>query len=129
MPSSPLSCLPDSEYYFSEANLERDKYLRSIMDQRGFVELSEIAKFRRIVNLQADADMLWLSSVLLYPRQILDAVYDSDLLDVEGWEGGEEEEIAAEEELVMTKLRPRENPERWVMLDQTAAPHSQQDTC
>ncbi len=47
-----------SEYYFSASNLERDVYMRSIMDDHGFVQLLEIIKFRRMVNLCATADMV-----------------------------------------------------------------------
>ena len=41
-----------SEYYFSDDNLSRDKYLRSMMDHEGFVKLHIIFKFRRIQILQ-----------------------------------------------------------------------------
>merc|ERR1711972_636483 len=36
------------EYYFSEKNLPKDNYLRSRMNADGWVQLSEIARFRRV---------------------------------------------------------------------------------
>lgn len=39
------------EYYFSPTNLERDVYLRQLMDEEGFVPLEMIAKFPRMVQM------------------------------------------------------------------------------
>ena len=39
------------EFYFSEQNLERDIYLRSLMDPEGYVSVREIMSFRRIQTL------------------------------------------------------------------------------
>lgn len=81
------------EYYFSPANLLQDAYLRSVMDEDGFVSLKEIVQFRRVAKLQADAGM------------ILDAVYGSQVLEVVWAE--QQEEGSAEEELMGTKLRAK----------------------
>ena len=39
------------EYYFSPKNLHRDIYLRSLMDNDGYVNIAEIVKFNRIREL------------------------------------------------------------------------------
>lgn len=53
-----ISCaylLLRSEYYFSADNLVYDTYLHGLMDGEGFVHLSEIANFRRVVKLNVNA--------------------------------------------------------------------------
>jgi hypothetical protein len=47
-----------SEYYFSAENLIYDTYLRKLMDAEGFVDLTEIAQFRRIVKLAPSAHLV-----------------------------------------------------------------------
>lgn len=47
-----------SEYYFSAENLIYDVYLRKLMDTEGFVDLTEIAQFRRIVKLAPSAHLV-----------------------------------------------------------------------
>ncbi|XP_043198956.1 la-related protein 7-like [Amphibalanus amphitrite] len=46
------------EFYFSDANLTRDKYLRSLMEKDKFIPLSEFVKFARIRSLSASLDDL-----------------------------------------------------------------------
>lgn len=46
------------EYYFSAANLEKDFYLKSLMDQDGWVETSALAKFNRMKQMNADAETI-----------------------------------------------------------------------
>jgi hypothetical protein len=46
------------EYYFCPANLQRDTYLRSLMDAEGWVCLAEIAKFNRVSDLLSRAQRL-----------------------------------------------------------------------
>ncbi|KAF0291798.1 La-related protein 7 [Amphibalanus amphitrite] len=46
------------EFYFSDANLTRDKYLRSLMEKDKFIPLSEFFKFARIRSLSASLDDL-----------------------------------------------------------------------
>ena len=40
-----------AEYYFSDANIGKDHYLRQLMDPEGFVPVKEIAKFNRLKML------------------------------------------------------------------------------
>jgi hypothetical protein len=47
-----------SEYYFSVENLCKDLYLRSKMDEEGYVLISEIASFNRIRFLTGDVGMV-----------------------------------------------------------------------
>lgn len=58
------------EYYFSFENLSRDSYLKSMMDSEGYVNLQEIANFKRIQNLLAS------------PQMIVDAVKMSNLVEL-----------------------------------------------
>lgn len=44
-----------SEYYFSN-----DWYLRSFMDEEGFVSAEEIAKFHKIANMNVPPDLVGL---------------------------------------------------------------------
>ena len=46
------------EYYFSEQRLVHDIYLRQLMDEDGFVSLSFIAKFPRIILMNVPSDMV-----------------------------------------------------------------------
>eukprot|EP00928_Gymnodinium_smaydae_P026878 TRINITY_DN20967_c0_g2_i1.p1 TRINITY_DN20967_c0_g2~~TRINITY_DN20967_c0_g2_i1.p1 ORF type:complete len:548 (+),score=162.89 TRINITY_DN20967_c0_g2_i1:95-1738(+) len=41
------------EYYFSEENLPKDKYLRSILDDKGWVKLADLAAFPRLQGMGA----------------------------------------------------------------------------
>lgn len=82
------------EYYFSMDNLQRDTYLKSKMDDEGFVLLGEIAKFRRISCLRPS------------PQMILDAVCNSSLLEVVGGDNSMD--------LNSTKIRNLENPTQWI---------------
>jgi hypothetical protein len=36
------------EFYFSDGNLVKDNYLKSLMDEGGFVKLGQISHFHRI---------------------------------------------------------------------------------
>lgn len=44
------------EYYFSVRNISHDFYLRSLMDEEGWVSLEEITNFPKIQRLGVDAD-------------------------------------------------------------------------
>ncbi|XP_071697860.1 la-related protein 1C-like [Rutidosis leptorrhynchoides] len=46
------------EYYFSDANLVKDNYLRSNMDEEGWVPVTLIAGFRRVQSLTTDIQMI-----------------------------------------------------------------------
>lgn len=60
-----------SEYYFSAQNLEKDRYLRSIMDIDGYVVLNEIAKFRRISGMHPTHEMVCLSPLFCFECWLL----------------------------------------------------------
>ena len=46
------------EFYFSENNLVRDTFLRSHMDENGWVQISVIAKFNRVALLCTDLEKI-----------------------------------------------------------------------
>ncbi|KAJ4883879.1 hypothetical protein Rs2_33972 [Raphanus sativus] len=46
------------EYYFSDENLVRDDYLKSLMDNQGWVDVFFIAEFRRIRGMTDDIDLI-----------------------------------------------------------------------
>ncbi|CAL9046197.1 unnamed protein product [Musa banksii] len=60
------------EYYFSNGNLQTDQYLISLMDEQGWVSISEIATFRRVKKMTSDISL------------ILDALRSSHLIEVQG---------------------------------------------
>ncbi len=64
------------EYYFSDENLTKDTYLRSLMDGNGYVNIGEIIKFRRINIL--------LQCVGGSPLVVRDAVLTSEKLELSG---------------------------------------------
>merc|ERR1711998_222083 len=59
------------EFYFSPQNLVRDTYLKSLMDQEGYVRIEQIMPFNRIKQLMAD------------PYLVLEAVQTSRELDID----------------------------------------------
>ncbi|KAJ8540889.1 hypothetical protein K7X08_001705 [Anisodus acutangulus] len=50
-PNLPLSLVNQIEYYFSDANLVKDDFLRLKMDEEGWVPIKLIANFPRVKNL------------------------------------------------------------------------------
>ncbi|XP_075484919.1 la-related protein 1C-like [Primulina tabacum] len=60
MPMNPLSNLIVSQidYYFSEANLVKDNFLRSNMDDQGWVPITLIASFPRVQQLTHDIPLI-----------------------------------------------------------------------
>ncbi|KAJ7550692.1 hypothetical protein O6H91_07G112700 [Diphasiastrum complanatum] len=60
------------EYYFSIENLCRDIFLRSKMDDQGFIPVSVIASFNRVKMLTTNEKL------------ILDALCNSDIVEVQG---------------------------------------------
>jgi len=59
------------EFYFSPQNLVRDTYLKSLMDENGYVRIEQIMPFNRIIQLMAD------------PYLVLEAVQTSRELDID----------------------------------------------
>lgn len=68
----PVKILQQIEYYFSEENLKKDDYLKSNMDEEGWVPLSLIAGFRRVQSLTSDIQL------------ILNSLRDSTVIEVQG---------------------------------------------
>ncbi|MED6180789.1 hypothetical protein PIB30_013682 [Stylosanthes scabra] len=60
------------EYYFSDANLVKDEYLRSNMDEQGWVPITLIANFPRVKNLTSNIQL------------ILDSLRGSAIVEVQG---------------------------------------------
>ncbi|KAH7292302.1 hypothetical protein KP509_29G061100 [Ceratopteris richardii] len=74
------------EYYFSIENLCRDIFLRSNMDEQGFIPVSVIANFNRVKMLTPN------------PGLILDALRNSSVVEVQG-----------------DKLRKRDDWAKWLL--------------
>uniref|UniRef100_A0A5B7AK57 Putative la-related protein 1A n=1 Tax=Davidia involucrata TaxID=16924 RepID=A0A5B7AK57_DAVIN len=60
------------EYYFSDVNLQNDRYLLSLMDDKGWVPISKIADFKRVKKMSTDIPF------------ILDALQSSSAVEVQG---------------------------------------------
>ena len=72
----PFILLPCSDYYFSEANLTKDVFLRQQMDSEGFIPAALIASFRRMQTLLGGA------AATETIQTIVQAVQDSDVIEV-----------------------------------------------
>lgn len=85
-----------SEYYFSEENLTGDFFLRRKMDAEGFIPVTLIASFHRVLALTAEVSL------------IISAIEESDKL-----------------ELVDNyKVRTNNNPTSWPIRDLTESVHN-----
>lgn len=73
------------DYYFSEDNLVKDDFLRSNMDDQGWVSISLIASFPRVSKLTSDVQL------------ILDTLGASTIVEVQG-----------------DKIRRRDNWNKWI---------------
>lgn len=74
------------EYYFSNENLIKDTYLRQNMDEHGWVPVTLIASFKKVMQLTENI------------QQILGAVRSSDVV-----------------ELLGDKIRKRDDWKKWIM--------------
>ncbi|XP_048130456.1 la-related protein 1B-like isoform X2 [Rhodamnia argentea] len=54
----PASLVDQIEYYFSDDNLVKDVFLRSNMDEEGWVSIEIIAKFRRVQEMTRDVKLI-----------------------------------------------------------------------
>lgn len=54
----PASLVDQIEYYFSDDNLVKDVFLRSNMDEEGWVSIEIIAKFRRVQEMTRDIKLI-----------------------------------------------------------------------
>ncbi|WCJ44286.1 La-related protein 1C [Euphorbia peplus] len=70
-PPLPAMLLHQIEYYFSDANLIRDEFLKSNMDDEGWVPVTLIAGFNRVKSMTHDIQL------------ILDSLTSSTVLDVQ----------------------------------------------
>ncbi|CAI9758007.1 unnamed protein product [Fraxinus pennsylvanica] len=72
MDTLPTSIIQQIDYYFSDANLERDYFLRGKMDAEGWVPISLIASFPRVQTLTQNIQL------------ILDSLRASTVVEVQG---------------------------------------------
>ncbi|KAK3159934.1 hypothetical protein QOZ80_1BG0052940 [Eleusine coracana subsp. coracana] len=59
------------EYYFSDENLERDEFLKSLMDDYGWVPVSKITDFNRLKKMTTDVQL------------VVDALASSTLVEIQ----------------------------------------------
>ncbi|KAL8088516.1 la-related protein 1C-like [Apium graveolens] len=84
-PNLPSLLVNQIDYYFSDDNLVKDHFLRSKMDDQGWVNISVIANFRRVLSLTSDVQL------------ILNALGASTVVEVQG-----------------DKIRRRDNWKKWL---------------
>ncbi|XP_017214818.1 la-related protein 1C isoform X2 [Daucus carota subsp. sativus] len=84
-PNLPSLLVNQIDYYFSDDNLVKDEFLRSKMDEQGWVNISVIANFRRVLSLTSNVQL------------ILDALGTSTVVEVQG-----------------DKIRRRDNWKKWI---------------
>ncbi|XP_019152363.1 PREDICTED: la-related protein 1C-like isoform X2 [Ipomoea nil] len=84
------SLLKQIDYYFSDANLDNDHYLRSKMDSEGWVPINLIANFHRVTKL---------TNNILF---ILDCLKASKVVEVQG-----------------ERIRRRNNWKKWIYTSQS----------
>ncbi|XP_057441492.1 la-related protein 1A isoform X1 [Lotus japonicus] len=66
------SIIKQIEYYFSDENLQNDRYLISLMDEQGWVPISTVAGFKRVKRMSSDIAF------------IIDALQSSNTVEVQG---------------------------------------------
>uniref|UniRef100_A0ACD5VVX6 Uncharacterized protein n=1 Tax=Avena sativa TaxID=4498 RepID=A0ACD5VVX6_AVESA len=91
--------LAQVEYYFSDTNLDRDGFLKSLMDDHGWVAISKVADFNRLKRITTDVHL------------IVDALASSSLLEVQD-----------------DKIRRRSDWSKWVSFSGTASVQSPSST-
>lgn len=92
------------EYYFSENNLIKDMYLRTLMDSGGWVELSVIAGFPKVKKEYGGT-----------PALVADVLASSELLEVDP-------------EVKKVRLKSEESRNRWRLAKASAETPSTADT-
>jgi len=50
--------LTQVEYYFSDSNLDDDDFLKSLMDENGWVPVSKVADFNRLKKMTTDIQLI-----------------------------------------------------------------------
>lgn len=81
------SIVKQIDYYFSDENLQNDHYLISLMDDQGWVPISDVADFKRVKKMSTDIPF------------ILDALQSSNTVEVQG-----------------DKIRKRNNWSKWIQV-------------
>ncbi|KAI4305851.1 hypothetical protein L6164_029188 [Bauhinia variegata] len=81
------SIVKQIDYYFSDENLQNDHYLISLMDDQGWVSISNVADFKRVKKMSTDIPF------------ILDALQSSNTVEVQG-----------------DKIRKRDNWSKWTQV-------------
>ncbi|KAG2596643.1 hypothetical protein PVAP13_5KG176800 [Panicum virgatum] len=84
--------LTQVEYYFSDSNLDDDDFLKSLMDENGWVPVSKVADFNRLKKMTTDIHL------------IVDALTNSSLLEVQD-----------------DKIRRRSDWSKWVSFSGTTS--------
>jgi la-related protein 1 len=84
------------EFYFTARNLERDQYLRSLMDSDGWVPVAALLQFNRLKALTADEAAV---------REALG--------------GSRQLQVSAD----ATRVRSKNRPRRWVLQEAEPARH------
>ncbi|KAF8661553.1 hypothetical protein HU200_056974 [Digitaria exilis] len=84
--------LTQVEYYFSDTNLERDDFLKSLMDENGWVPVSKVADFNRLKKMTTDIHL------------IVDALANSSVLEAQD-----------------DKIRRRSDWSKWVSFSGTSS--------
>lgn len=65
------------EYYFSDENLEADDYLKSKMDDEGYVELSLLLTFTNVIRFTNDISILCQSVIMSKQLELkIDDIYE-----------------------------------------------------
>lgn len=85
--------LTQVEYYFSDSNLDHDNFLKSLMDEHGWVPISKVADFNRLKKMTTDIQL------------IVEALANSSLLEVQDG-----------------NMRRRSDWSKWVSLSGTSLP-------
>ncbi|XP_037405286.1 la-related protein 1A-like isoform X1 [Triticum dicoccoides] len=91
--------LAQVEYYFSDTNLERDNFLKSLMDEHGWVPISKVADFNRLKRITTDVHL------------IVDVLASSSLVEVQD-----------------DKIRRRSDWSKWVCSSGATSVHSPSST-
>lgn len=68
----PILIVNQIDYYFSDANIAKDEFLKSNMDEEGWVPITLIANFPRVRNLTSNIQL------------ILESMRTSKVVDVQG---------------------------------------------
>ncbi|XP_059429455.1 la-related protein 1A [Corylus avellana] len=94
-----LNIVKQIDYYFSDENLQNDRYLISLMDDQGWVPISIVADFKRVKKMSTDIPF------------ILDALLASSTVEVQG-----------------DKIRKRDDWSKWISSSEENSLSSQTQT-